>query len=210
MSSTLRQYPMWVGVVTLILSIISLCTGTSFAKTLFTEVGAIGTTTFRIFFSACILWLIWRPWRIPVTRSDLATIVPYGICIVGMNLPFYLSLQTLPVGIALAIEFTGPESAFDNINKCFEAGVPVVSGSTGWLKQYDEAVWNCKEQNGAFLYASNFSIGVNIFFEIKNMHFYRPGSTTCSWPETYVHHAFEQMGVIGNLYFNSINSIRRN
>lgn len=67
----------------------------------------------------------------------------------------------------VAIEFTGPESAFDNINKCFEAGVPVVSGSTGWLKQYDEAVWNCKEQNSAFLYASNFSIGVNIFFEIN-------------------------------------------
>ena len=108
MSSSLRQYPMWIGIVTLILSIISLCTGTSFAKSLFSEVGAIGTTTFRIFFSACILWLIWRPWRIPVTRSDLATIVPYGICIVGMNLPFYLSLQTLPVGIALAIEFTGP------------------------------------------------------------------------------------------------------
>lgn len=67
----------------------------------------------------------------------------------------------------VAIEFTGPESAFGNINKCFEAGVPVVSGSTGWLKQYDEAVWNCKEQNSAFLYASNFSIGVNIFFEIN-------------------------------------------
>jgi len=67
----------------------------------------------------------------------------------------------------VAIEFTGPESAFENINKCFDAGVPVVSGSTGWLKQYDEAVWNCKEQNGAFLYASNFSIGVNIFFEIN-------------------------------------------
>ncbi|XVN74062.1 Threonine/homoserine exporter RhtA [Oligella sp. MSHR50489EDL] len=101
---------MWIGVLTLVLSIISLCTGTSFAKTLFSEVGAVGTTTFRIFFSACILWLIWRPWRIPVTRSDLATIVPYGICIVGMNLPFYLALQTLPVGIALAIEFTGPLS----------------------------------------------------------------------------------------------------
>lgn len=108
MSSSLRQYPMWVGVVTLILSIISLCTGTSFAKTLFSEVGAIGTTTFRIFFSACVLWLIWRPWRIPLTRVDLTTIIPYGVCIVGMNLPFYLSLQTLPVGIALAIEFTGP------------------------------------------------------------------------------------------------------
>lgn len=110
MSSSLRQYPMWLGVVTLILSIVSLCTGTSFAKTLFTEVGAIGTTTFRIFFSACILWLIWRPWRIPLTRADLTTIIPYGVCIVGMNLPFYLSLQTLPVGIALAIEFTGPLS----------------------------------------------------------------------------------------------------
>ena len=67
----------------------------------------------------------------------------------------------------VAIEFTGPDSAFDNINKCFEAGVPVVSGSTGWLKRYEEAVWNCKAQNGALLYASNFSIGVNIFFEVN-------------------------------------------
>ncbi len=67
----------------------------------------------------------------------------------------------------VAIEFTGPDSAFDNINKCFEAGVPVVSGSTGWLHRYEEAAWNCKAQNGALLYASNFSIGVNIFFEIN-------------------------------------------
>jgi 4-hydroxy-tetrahydrodipicolinate reductase len=67
----------------------------------------------------------------------------------------------------VAIEFTGPDSAFDNINKCFEAGVPVVSGSTGWLNRYEEAVWNCKAQNGALLYASNFSIGVNIFFEVN-------------------------------------------
>ena len=67
----------------------------------------------------------------------------------------------------VAIEFTGPDSAFDNISKCFEAGVPVVSGSTGWTDRYEEAVWNCKAQNGAFLYASNFSIGVNIFFEVN-------------------------------------------
>ncbi|MCO5235135.1 MAG: 4-hydroxy-tetrahydrodipicolinate reductase [Chitinophagaceae bacterium] len=67
----------------------------------------------------------------------------------------------------VAIEFTGPDSAFDNINKCFEAGVPVVSGSTGWLQRYEEAAWNCKAQNGALLYASNFSIGVNIFFEVN-------------------------------------------
>ncbi len=67
----------------------------------------------------------------------------------------------------VAIEFTGPDSAFENISKCFEAGVPVVSGSTGWLDRYEEAVWNCKEQNGALLYASNFSVGVNIFFEVN-------------------------------------------
>lgn len=67
----------------------------------------------------------------------------------------------------VAIEFTGPDSAFENINKCFDAGVPVVSGSTGWLDKYDEAVWNCKSVNGALLYASNFSIGVNIFFEVN-------------------------------------------
>ena len=67
----------------------------------------------------------------------------------------------------VAIEFTGPESAFDNISKCQEAGIPVVSGSTGWLDRYEEAVWNCKQSGGALLYASNFSIGVNIFFEIN-------------------------------------------
>lgn len=67
----------------------------------------------------------------------------------------------------VAIEFTGPESAFDNISKCFEAGVPVVSGSTGWLNRYEEAVWNCNSTRGALLYASNFSIGVNIFFEVN-------------------------------------------
>lgn len=67
----------------------------------------------------------------------------------------------------VAIEFTGPDSAFHNINKCFDAEIPVVSGSTGWLNQYEEAVWNCKSRNGAFLYASNFSIGVNIFFEVN-------------------------------------------
>ena len=65
----------------------------------------------------------------------------------------------------IAIEFTGPESAFDNINKCLEAGIPVVSGSTGWLDRYEEIIWNFKQGGGAFLYASNFSIGVNIFFE---------------------------------------------
>jgi 4-hydroxy-tetrahydrodipicolinate reductase len=67
----------------------------------------------------------------------------------------------------VAIEFTGPEIAFDNIKKCIDAGVPVVSGSTGWLDRYDEASDYCKSKNGTLLYASNFSIGVNIFFALN-------------------------------------------
>ena len=67
----------------------------------------------------------------------------------------------------VAIEFTNPHSAVENIKKCIDAGVPVVSGSTGWLKQFDEVKNYCKEKNGCFLYASNFSIGVNIFFEVN-------------------------------------------
>ncbi len=68
----------------------------------------------------------------------------------------------------VAIEFTGPESAFENISKCFEARVPVVSGSTGWLKNLPEIQAAATERNIAFLYASNFSIGVNLFFELNN------------------------------------------
>ncbi len=67
----------------------------------------------------------------------------------------------------VAIEFTGPQSAFGNIMKCLEYNIPVVCGSTGWLENFNEAVEYCKRQQGCFLYASNFSVGVNIFFEIN-------------------------------------------
>ena len=66
-----------------------------------------------------------------------------------------------------AIEFTGPNSAFSNVMKCIEFGVPLVCGSTGWLDKMDEAITYCKKHNGCFLYTSNFSVGVNIFFEIN-------------------------------------------
>jgi len=66
-----------------------------------------------------------------------------------------------------AIEFTGPDSAADNIRKCANAGVPCVSGSTGWLAKWNEITDLVKEKNGAFLYGSNFSIGVNLFFELN-------------------------------------------
>ncbi len=67
----------------------------------------------------------------------------------------------------LAIEFTGPESAFENIIRCMDAAVPVVCGSTGWLERYNEAKEYCQKKSAAFLYASNYSVGVNIFFEIN-------------------------------------------
>ncbi|HTR31000.1 MAG TPA: 4-hydroxy-tetrahydrodipicolinate reductase [Puia sp.] len=66
-----------------------------------------------------------------------------------------------------AIEFTGPHSAYDNIIRCLDAGVPVVSGSTGWLDKLDAVRLHCRQRQGSFLYASNFSVGVNIFFEVN-------------------------------------------
>ncbi len=67
----------------------------------------------------------------------------------------------------VAIEFTNPHSAVENIKKCFDAGVPVVCGTTGWLKELDTIKEYCTQKQGAFLYASNFSIGVNLFFALN-------------------------------------------
>jgi 4-hydroxy-tetrahydrodipicolinate reductase len=67
----------------------------------------------------------------------------------------------------VAIEFTGPDSAFENVKHCLDFGVPVVSGSTGWNQQLEEAKEYCMQKGGAFLHTSNFSIGVNIFFQIN-------------------------------------------
>ena len=69
----------------------------------------------------------------------------------------------------VAIEFTGPHSAASNILKCLDASVPVVSGSTGWLENWKEIENKCREKQGSFVYASNFSVGVNIFFEVNKL-----------------------------------------
>ncbi|MBT8188668.1 MAG: 4-hydroxy-tetrahydrodipicolinate reductase [Croceitalea sp.] len=69
--------------------------------------------------------------------------------------------------IDVAIDFSTPDAAFDNIIQCFENKVPVISGTTGWLSKYDEAVASCNQHKGAFIYASNFSLGVNLFFELN-------------------------------------------
>ncbi len=66
-----------------------------------------------------------------------------------------------------AIEFTQPESAFENIKQCIENGIPVVSGTTGWLDRKPEIEALCKIKGGAFFYASNYSVGVNLFFHFN-------------------------------------------
>lgn len=67
----------------------------------------------------------------------------------------------------IAIDFSIPKVAFKNISTCLQNNIPVVSGTTGWLKDYDKAVSLCTEKNGAFIYGSNYSLGVNIFFELN-------------------------------------------
>ncbi|MFY0604745.1 MAG: 4-hydroxy-tetrahydrodipicolinate reductase [Flavobacteriaceae bacterium] len=67
----------------------------------------------------------------------------------------------------IAIDFSIPSAAFNNITNCIKNSIPVISGTTGWLNQYEEVKEYCLQNNGAFIYASNFSLGVHIFFELN-------------------------------------------
>ena len=69
--------------------------------------------------------------------------------------------------VDVAIDFSLPDSAVHNISLSLKANIPVISGTTGWLDRYEDMVNLCQETNGTFLYASNFSLGVNIFFEVN-------------------------------------------
>jgi 4-hydroxy-tetrahydrodipicolinate reductase len=70
-------------------------------------------------------------------------------------------------GVDIVIEFTSPDSAFDNIMKCLEMKKPVVTGTTGWLKNYDLAADSCIKNGTSFIHSSNFSVGVNILFKLN-------------------------------------------
>jgi len=85
--------------------------------------------------------------------------------IIDQNNHADLTVENLK-GIDVVIEFTNPDSAYKNYMICFEAGVPVVSGTTGWLDQMEDIKSQCKGGKG-FFYASNFSLGVNLFFELN-------------------------------------------
>ncbi len=89
-------------------SMLSFCIGAAFAKQLFPVVGAPGAIAYRVGFSAVILLIAFRPWRQPLTRADLLATMRYGVALGVMNLTFYMALRTIPLGIAIAIEFLGP------------------------------------------------------------------------------------------------------
>ena len=90
-------------------SVTALGIGTSWAKQwLFPVVGAQGTTAVRVGLSAALMLLLWRPWRWRLSRADAVALASYGAALGGMNLMFYMSLRTLPFGLAVAIEFAGP------------------------------------------------------------------------------------------------------
>ena len=89
-------------------SIISLTVGTSYGKQLFPVVGPGGTAAYRVVFAAVILLAFWRPWRNPLSGKDFKAILLYGITLGLMNFVFYEAIGRLPMGVAIAIEFTGP------------------------------------------------------------------------------------------------------
>ncbi|MGF6711679.1 inner membrane transporter RhtA [Luteibacter sp. W1I16] len=99
---------LWLPALAVLGSVTSLCIGTSFAKKLFPLIGAEGTSALRVGFSALVLLIVWRPWRWPLSRRDAGSVIRYGLTLGVMNLLFYLALRTIPFGIAVAIEFSGP------------------------------------------------------------------------------------------------------
>lgn len=92
----------------LIVAMLSLQGGAALAKSLFPAIGAEGTAALRLLFSALMLLAYFRPWRIRMTAAGWRLVVAYGLSLGGMNLLFYMSLRTIPLGIAVALEFTGP------------------------------------------------------------------------------------------------------
>lgn len=77
--------------------------------------------------------------------------------------------KTKTENIDVAIEFTTPETAFENVMKCLEMGIPIVCGTTGWIKDYEKAASFCHDKMGSFIHSSNFSIGVNILFRLNSI-----------------------------------------
>jgi len=108
MSGLSRKAPVWMPVVVILIAMLSIQSGASLAKSLFPVVGAPGVTALRIALGTLILVVIFKPWRLRFKKEQRLPLLFYGLSLGAMNYLFYLSIQTVPLGIAVALEFTGP------------------------------------------------------------------------------------------------------
>lgn len=103
-----RKAPVWMPVLVIVIAMLSIQSGASLAKSLFPLIGAPGVTALRLALGTLILIIIFKPWRLRFTRQQRKPLLLYGLSLGAMNYLFYLSIQTVPLGIAVALEFTGP------------------------------------------------------------------------------------------------------
>ena len=103
-----RTSSVWLPVAVILIAMLSIQSGASLAKSLFPLVGAPGVTALRIVLGTAILVVIFKPWRLRFKKEQRLPLLFYGLSLGAMNYMFYLSIQTIPLGIAVALEFTGP------------------------------------------------------------------------------------------------------
>ncbi|MEB4676443.1 threonine/homoserine exporter RhtA [Enterobacteriaceae bacterium G50] len=108
MSGLLRKSSAWMPVCVLIVSMLSIQSGASLAKSLFPLIGAPGVTALRLALGTLILVIVFKPWRLRFAKEQRLPLLFYGLSLGAMNYMFYLSIQRIPLGIAVALEFTGP------------------------------------------------------------------------------------------------------
>lgn len=92
----------------LIVAMASIQGGATVAKRIFPVLGPAGTSALRLLFATVILWIVFRPWKTPVSKPQLKKLFFYGACLGFMNLSFYFALERIPLGLAVSLEFTGP------------------------------------------------------------------------------------------------------
>lgn len=103
-----RRASVWLPIAVILIAMLSIQSGASLAKSLFPLIGAPGVTALRIALGTVILVVIFKPWRLRFKKEQRLPLLLYGLSLGAMNYLFYLSLQTIPLGIAVALEFTGP------------------------------------------------------------------------------------------------------
>ncbi len=108
MPGSLRKMPVWLPILILLVAMASIQGGASLAKSLFPLVGAPGVTALRLALGTMILITFFKPWRLRFAKEQRLPLLFYGVSLGGMNYLFYLAIQTVPLGIAVALEFTGP------------------------------------------------------------------------------------------------------